>query len=73
MGCLGVAARALGLVLVTWLTLIVMLLLPSLLPVCWHYYIYSPASVGLWLLAMLAGPIVVLIAKREWIRTGRRA
>ncbi|MCL6671446.1 hypothetical protein ACIRP3_29180 [Streptomyces sp. NPDC101209] len=64
------AVRMAGAVLATWVTLIVLLLAPSLLPERWQYYIYSPASVGLWMLAMLVAPFVVCAAAWRWIRTG---
>ncbi|MGW0719738.1 hypothetical protein ACWD3K_34035 [Streptomyces sp. NPDC002778] len=59
-------------VLVTWAALIALLLAPSPLPELWRYYIYSPASVGLWLLAMLVAPIVVCAVKWPWIKSGRQ-
>ncbi|MEU0102009.1 hypothetical protein [Streptomyces sp. NPDC006267] len=58
--------------LVIWVVLIVLLLAPSALPVQWHYYIYSPASVGLWALAMLVAPPVVCAVKWRWIKSGSR-
>ncbi len=71
MGCLLAAGRAVGMVISTWLVLVVMLYLPSLLPSRWQYYVYSFASFGLWTLTMAVAPIVLLIVKRGWIRTGR--
>lgn len=59
-------------VLVTWAVLIVLLLAPSPLPEQWRYYIYSPASVGLWMLAMLVAPVVVCFVKWPWIKSGSR-
>lgn len=67
-----IAARMAAAVLVTWTALIVLLLAPSPLPEHWRYYIYSPASVGLWLLAMVVAPVVVCIAKWRWIKSGDR-
>ncbi|WP_239015315.1 hypothetical protein [Streptomyces sp. CdTB01] len=66
------AVRMVAAVLATWVTLIVLLLAPSLLPDRWQYYIYSPASVGLWMLTMLVAPFVVCAAAWRWIRTGTR-
>ncbi|MFE7267982.1 hypothetical protein ACFU9B_39250 [Streptomyces sp. NPDC057592] len=66
------AARMAAAVLATWATLILLLLAPSPLPEHWRYYIYSPASVGLWLLAMLVAPVVVCIVKWPWIKSGGR-
>ncbi|MGW3109394.1 hypothetical protein [Streptomyces sp. NPDC001100] len=57
-------------VLVTWVTLTVLFLAPGALPEDWQYYVYSPAGVGLWMLAMLVGPVVVCFAKWPWIRSG---
>ncbi|MFE0509132.1 hypothetical protein [Streptomyces sp. NPDC058964] len=71
MGCLLTAGRAVCAVIATWLVLVVLLFLPCLFPTRWMYYIYSPASVGLWMLAMAVAPVAVLIVKREWIRKGR--
>lgn len=51
------AARTAAVVPATWTTLILLLLAPSPLPEHWRYYICSPASVGLWLLAMLVSPL----------------
>ncbi|MCX4885582.1 MULTISPECIES: hypothetical protein [unclassified Streptomyces] len=65
-----VAVRMAVAVLVTWAALIVLLLAPSPLPEHWRYYIYSPAGVGLWMLAMLVAPGVVCFAKWPWIRSG---
>ncbi|MEU8541584.1 hypothetical protein AB0C52_16630 [Streptomyces sp. NPDC048717] len=59
-------------VLSTWGILIVLLLAPAPLPEPWPYYIYSPASVGLWMLSMLVGPFVVCGVTWHWIRTGER-
>ncbi|SEE77925.1 hypothetical protein SAMN05216489_08254 [Streptomyces sp. 3213] len=65
-----VAVRTVASVLVTWVVLIVLLLAPATLPEDWQYYIYSPASVGLWMLAMLVAPVVVCFVKWPWIRSG---
>ncbi|MEU9148152.1 hypothetical protein [Streptomyces sp. NPDC048349] len=56
----------------TWGVLIVLFLAPSPLPESWRYYIYSPASVGLWMLAMLVSPFVICVAKWEWIKKGKQ-
>ncbi|WP_432172808.1 hypothetical protein [Streptomyces sp. Tue6028] len=73
MGCLTAAVRALGVVVLTWLVLVVLVLLPGLLPAGWQYYIYSPASVGLWMLSMVVAPFLACFALWGWIRDGRRA
>ena len=67
-----VVVRLLASVLVTWATLIVLLLAPSPLPERWRYYIYSPAGVGLWMLVMLVAPVVVCAVKWRWITSGSR-
>ncbi|MFD9029535.1 hypothetical protein [Streptomyces parvulus] len=67
-----IAARMAAAVLVTWTALIVLLLAPSPLPEHWRYYFYSPASVILWLLAMLVAPVVVCTVKWPWIKSGGR-
>lgn len=67
-----VAARMVVSVLVTWAALIVLLLAPAALPEPWQYYIYSPASVGLWMLTMLLAPVVVCAVKWPWIKSGGR-
>lgn len=67
-----VAGRMAVAVLVTWAALVLLLLAPSLLPERWHYYVYSPASVGVWMLAVLVAPVVVCAVFRRWIRTGGR-
>ncbi|MFJ1969259.1 hypothetical protein ACIO93_11380 [Streptomyces sp. NPDC087903] len=59
-------------VLATWAALIVLLLAPAALPEPWQYYIYSPASVGLWMLTMLLAPVVVCAVKWPWIKSGGR-
>ena len=63
-----VAVRMAASVLVTWAALIA----PGPLPEQWRSYIYSPASVGLWLLAMLVAPVVVCAVKWPWIKSGSR-
>lgn len=64
------AARMGAAVLATWAALIALLLAPAPLPEQWRHYIYSPASVGLWLLAMLVAPVVVCTVKWPWIKPG---
>ncbi|MGX1482983.1 endonuclease/exonuclease/phosphatase (EEP) superfamily protein YafD [Streptomyces griseus] len=64
--------RLVASVLVTWAVLVVLLLAPSPLPEHWRYYIYSPASVGLWMLTMLVAPPVVCAVKWQWIKSGSR-
>ncbi|MFI2641869.1 hypothetical protein [Streptomyces sp. NPDC018610] len=56
----------------TWVTLVVLVLLPALLPDRWQYYVYSPASVGLWMLSMLGAPVVACVVRWPWIRHGAR-
>ncbi|MFJ1926939.1 hypothetical protein G3I76_42105 [Streptomyces sp. SID11233] len=56
-------------VLGTWVILLLAVALPGLLPARWQYYIYSPASVGLWMIAMIVAPILVCWKLRHWIRT----
>jgi hypothetical protein len=65
-----VAVRMTVTVLVALAVLIVLLLAPSLLPAGWQYYVYLPASVGLWMSTTLIAPFVACAAKREWIKTG---
>ncbi|MFD7258826.1 hypothetical protein [Streptomyces sp. NPDC059874] len=60
-------------VLATWAGLSVLFIAPSPLPEQWRYYIYSPASVGLWMLVMLVmliAPFVACAAQWKWIRRG---
>ncbi|SNT33859.1 hypothetical protein [Actinacidiphila glaucinigra] len=64
------AVRMAATVLATWLCLIVALIAPSLLPQRWQWYIYSPASVGLWMLTMVVAPFVVCIFVWRWIKAG---
>ncbi|MFE4256243.1 MULTISPECIES: hypothetical protein [unclassified Streptomyces] len=54
------AARMIIVVAVTWVVLTALVLAPSALPASWQYYIYSPASVCLWVLAMLFGPVITV-------------
>ncbi|MBD0746653.1 hypothetical protein [Streptomyces sp. CBMA152] len=65
-----VTARIAAVTLTVWGVLVVLLLAPSLLPVAWHYYFYSPASVGLWMLSMLISPFAACLIKWEWIKNG---
>ena len=51
----------------TWLLLFAMIAFPTLLPARWEYYLISPASVGLWLIAMLVSPFFVCWWLRRWI------
>ncbi|MBV6698455.1 hypothetical protein [Kitasatospora aureofaciens] len=67
MGCFIAFARVVIVVFGTWLALIALLFLPALLPARWQYYIYSPASVGLWMLSMLVAPIPACLVLRKWI------
>jgi hypothetical protein len=67
-----VAVRMAASALATWAALIVLLLAPAPLPEQWRYYIYSPASVGLWMFAMFVAPIVVCAVKWPWIKSGGR-
>ncbi|MFI0962107.1 hypothetical protein ACH4S8_11990 [Streptomyces sp. NPDC021080] len=53
----------------TWLVLFLAIALPALLPERWGYYLISPASVCLWMLSMVVGPVVVCWKLRSWIRT----
>lgn len=69
---MATAGRMAAAVLGTWTALVLLLLAPSLLPERWHYYVYSPASVGLWMVAVLVAPVVVCAVARRWIRTGGR-
>ncbi|GAA2275672.1 hypothetical protein GCM10010145_38340 [Streptomyces ruber] len=64
------ALRMAAAVMVIWAVLVLLLLAPSLLPEHWHYYIYSPASVGLWMLAMLVAPVVVCAVAWRRIKSG---
>ncbi|MFD7453139.1 hypothetical protein [Kitasatospora sp. NPDC059827] len=67
---MDVVARAVIVWMATWGALVTLLLLPLLLPDRWHYYIYSPASEGLWMLSVLVGPFAAGGVGRRWIRTG---
>ncbi|MFE5208906.1 hypothetical protein [Streptomyces sp. NPDC056600] len=64
--------RAAAVVLLTWVVLFLLLVAPSLLPPRWQYYVYSPASVGLWMLSLLVAPFVTCAFAWRWIRSGRR-
>ncbi|MHB9861024.1 hypothetical protein [Streptomyces sp. YIM S03343] len=64
-----IVSKAVLTVMGTWLVLVLAIMLPALLPERWEYYIISPASVGLWTLSMLVGPVVVCWKLRSWIRT----
>ncbi|MFH8491967.1 hypothetical protein [Streptomyces longisporoflavus] len=63
-------ARLFCVVAMTWTALIVAFLAPSALPASWQYYVYSPASVGLWLLAVVFAPLIAVTAKWPWIKHG---
>ncbi|MFH8485155.1 hypothetical protein [Streptomyces longisporoflavus] len=65
-----IAARLFFVVVVTWTALIVSFLAPSALPASWQYYVYSPASVGLWLLVVLFAPLIAVTVKWPWIKHG---
>ncbi|MFI6645294.1 hypothetical protein [Streptomyces sp. NPDC050504] len=67
-----VIARMAAVTLAVWAALVMLALAPSLLPAAWQYYVYSPASTGLWLLAMFFSPFVVCFIKWEWIKEGGR-
>jgi hypothetical protein len=71
MGCLAAAARVIAVVVSTWFALCTLVLLPALLPDRFQYYIYSPASVGLWMVSLLMVPLLACIVLRKWI-AGRR-
>ncbi|WEH41716.1 hypothetical protein [Streptomyces sp. AM 2-1-1] len=66
------AVRLVAAVGITWGALVVLLLAPSALPASWQYYVYSPASVGLWILTMLVAPVVACFVTWPWIRSGRK-
>ncbi|MFC9425803.1 hypothetical protein [Streptomyces sp. NPDC056987] len=51
----------------TWLLLCAMIAFPALLPARWEHYLISPASVSLWLIAMLVSPFAVCWRLRRWI------
>jgi hypothetical protein len=65
-----VAARAVITWMATWAGLMVLYVAPLLLPDQWDYYIYSPASVALWMLSMLGLPPVACACNFRWIRYG---
>lgn len=69
---MDVVARVVITWIATWLTLLALFFLPLALPNRWQYYIYSPASVGLWMLSKLGGPVVACAVNRRWIRCGVR-
>ncbi|WAL96757.1 hypothetical protein [Streptomyces sp. Je 1-369] len=64
-----IISKAILTTLATWLTLTLLIALPALLPPRWEYYLISPASVALYLLAMLTAPPLVCWRFRNWIRT----
>ncbi|KAB1989908.1 hypothetical protein [Streptomyces triticiradicis] len=64
-----IVSKAVLTVMGTWLVLVLVIALPALLPERWEYYMISPASVVLWMLSMLVGPVVVCWKLRSWIRT----
>ncbi|MYW66342.1 hypothetical protein GTY65_20115 [Streptomyces sp. SID8379] len=64
-----IVSKAVLAVLGTWLVLVLAIALPALLPERWERVVLSPAGVGLWLLAMLVGPVVVCWWFSSWIRT----
>ncbi|MFF1360514.1 hypothetical protein [Streptomyces sp. NPDC058297] len=64
------AVRMIIVVAVTSVVLTVLFLAPAALPDTWQYVIYSPAGVGLWILAMLFGPAFMVVLKWNWIRHG---
>ncbi|MFJ6012284.1 hypothetical protein [Streptomyces sp. NPDC092952] len=66
------ALRLIAVVLATWAAMLVLLIAPAALPESWQYAVYSPASVGLWLLAALAAPVVTCFVTWPWIRPGAR-
>ncbi|MFI6645772.1 hypothetical protein [Streptomyces sp. NPDC050504] len=65
-----VVARVAAVALAVWGMLVVLVLAPSLLPKAWQYYLYSPASTGLWVLAMFVSPFVACFIKWQWIKEG---
>ncbi|WP_441251425.1 hypothetical protein [Kitasatospora sp. McL0602] len=68
-----VAARAALVVLGSWAVLVVLLVLPGVVfPTGWQWYIYSPASVGLWMLSLPVVPLFACKAASGWINPGRR-
>ncbi|MFF2147086.1 hypothetical protein [Kitasatospora sp. NPDC058190] len=69
---MGAVVRAVSTWMAAWAALIALFLLPLVLPDRWQYYIYSPASVALWMLSMLVGPVVTCVVARRWIRIGVR-
>ncbi|MCP2313770.1 hypothetical protein [Kitasatospora paracochleata] len=68
MGRLAAAARAVGVVVATWLLLTGLFLLPvPLIPESWGPVVHSPATVGLWLLSLPVAPVLGCFALRRWI------
>nr|WP_134006446.1 hypothetical protein [Streptomyces sp. 846.5] len=56
----------------TWVALTVPFMLPGpFLPSGMLPVFYSHATVGLWFLSILVVPVMVLVRKRVWVRTGR--
>ncbi|MEU6824061.1 hypothetical protein ABZ921_25810 [Streptomyces atriruber] len=64
-----IISKAILTTLGTWLVPVLAIAAPTLLPARWEYYLISPASVALWMLAMLLGPVVTCWKLRAWIRT----
>ncbi|MEV7866098.1 hypothetical protein AB0P17_08335 [Streptomyces sp. NPDC088124] len=62
-----IVSKAVLVVVGTWLLLCAVIAFPPLLPARWEYYLISPASVGLWLIAMLVTPFAVCWRLRRWI------
>jgi hypothetical protein len=67
---LWVLLRFVGVVVVTWVLLLVLPLPMLLLSAHWQYYLISPASVALWLLSFLVAPIVTCVVTSRWILDG---
>ena len=56
----------------SWLVLTVPYLAPGpLLPQADLPVVYSHGAMGLWFIGMPVLPVVVCVAKRQWIRTGQ--
>ncbi|MEU8795294.1 hypothetical protein [Streptomyces sp. NPDC048643] len=62
-------SKAVLTVIGTWVALMLAIALPALLPDRWEYYMISPASVVLWMISMLVGPVAVCWKLHSWIRT----
>ncbi|MFI1095055.1 hypothetical protein [Streptomyces sp. NPDC020917] len=62
--------RKLAVITATWAGLVVLYGAPSALPESWQYWVYSPASALLWLVAMVLGPGVACAIMRAWIERG---